>query len=641
MARAERWVTAVGLALLLVPAGRGADTQQVQKAIDRGVAYLKGFQGRDGAWAYTEEVVQTRDRGGPTVGATALAGLTLLECGVPADDAAVQKAAGVVREASLQLTMTYALSLSVLFLDRLDDPADEVLIDSMGLRLLAGQNPLSGGWSYDCPPLPEAEVKRLRGSLGQRAEAGRPPKGQRTLRDLPDVIQAEWKQLDRPGANAALATLATDNSNTHLAVLALWVAHRQGLPVGAALKRIDHRFHTSQNADGGWAYMPLQGGRPDLAHLAVRSTPSMTCAALIGLALSHGSALQASLRTGQERSPSASAGPDPGKDMQIRRALVYVANEIGKEQDWLPGSRVAAEPFAPGGQRLPGAPASAARSGSGNQNLFYGLWTLERMAVAYGFTTIGKKDWYAWGSELLLQKQEPNGGWRGEYVGGGCDTCFALLFLTRANLARDVTAVLKGRVGNPGGRDRGAGAAQGEGPGEKPAVRVPGPARTRPADTDRNDAEADRLAAELVDAEDGNQAEVLGRLRDSKGAVYTQALAQAIPKLTGGAKAKARDALADRLTRMTSGTLKDKLSDDDAEVRRAAALASAMKEERSYVPRLIELLADKEPAVVHAAHAALKSLTDRDFGPEPDAKPAEVAQAIMRWNSWWRQNGGK
>src|SRR5262249_40686681 len=101
----------------------------------------------------------------------------------------------------------------------------------------------------------------------------------------------------------------------------------------------------------------------------------------------------------------------------------------------------------------------------------------------------------------------------------------------------------------------------------------------------------------------------------------------------------ARDALADRLTRMTANTLREKLRDEDVEVRRAAALACAMKDDRAQVPALIELLEDREPLVVRAARAALKSLTEQDFGPEADATRAERTKAVAAWKAWWAKNG--
>ena len=88
--------------------------------------------------------------------------------------------------------------------------------------------------------------------------------------------------------------------------------------------------------------------------------------------------------------------------------------------------------------------------GPGNGKAYYFLWSLERVAMAFGLKTIGDKDWYAWGSEILVANQRPDGSWQGDYAACGADTCFALLFLRRANLARDLTATLKGKVEDPG-----------------------------------------------------------------------------------------------------------------------------------------------------------------------------------------------
>jgi hypothetical protein len=137
------------------------------------------------------------------------------------------------------------------------------------------------------------------------------------------------------------------------------------------------------------------------------------------------------------------------------------------------------------------------------------------------------------------------------------------------------------------------------------------------------------------------QQEALDKLRDTKGGEYTDALASAIPKLSGETKTKAREALSDRLSRMKPTTLAEKLQDDNAEIRRAAALACAMKEDKTNVPRLIELLEDKETLVARAAHAALKSLSGRDFGPAAGASRTEIAKAVADWKDWWSKQGGK
>jgi hypothetical protein len=657
MARALRW-TAAGVALLLVGSGRAADPQKVQQAVDRGVAYLKGLQQGDGAWAFGASDL-TQDVAGPNVGATALAGLALLECGVPADDPQVQKAAGVVRGAAPGLAMTYAVSLSLLFLDRLRDVADEVLIDSLAVRLLAGQDPSTGGWTYDCPSLPEREVKRLRTLLGHRRElvaTGKlpeTPKGRRQVKDLPKEIQAQLQQINRAGGGG-LSFRHVDNSNTQFAVLALWVARRQGIPVEAALQRVEKRFRATQNADGGWSYLASQAGMPGRPLLA-GSTPSMTCAGLLGLALARGGRLEAQLHTRGGPAGAGRPAAEPTKDQQVQRGLHYLAVRLGQVEEWagMPGPMADRRPGAGraghhGGRRGFGPPPMrAAAPGRGDGNLYYALWSLERVAVAYDLKAIGTKDWYDWGATVLLDNQARDGSWTGGYSSGGCDTSFALLFLRQANLARDLTAVLRGRVTDPAEHMLRSGTIAGAGPSLGKQL-YPGRAPERrekplapPADTGRSYAGADRLAAELIGAEGSKQTEVLERLREGKGQVYTEALVLAIAKLTGAARDKARDALADRLRRRSAATLAEYLRHDAAEVRRAAALASALKGERSHVPRLIELLGDPQPPVAQAAHAALESLTKEDFGPRLGADKADVAEAVLRWQKWWRESGAK
>ena len=89
-----------------------------------------------------------------------------------------------------------------------------------------------------------------------------------------------------------------------------------------------------------------------------------------------------------------------------------------------------------------------------------------------------------------------------------------------------------------------------------------------------------------------------------------------------------RDCLAERLSRMTVATLRDKLKDDRTEVRRAATLACAMKEDKAFIPDLIAVLDDAEGIVVRAAGAGLRVLTGENFGPPANATPEERAKAI-------------
>jgi HEAT repeat protein len=95
------------------------------------------------------------------------------------------------------------------------------------------------------------------------------------------------------------------------------------------------------------------------------------------------------------------------------------------------------------------------------------------------------------------------------------------------------------------------------------------------------------------------------------------------------------------MTRMTAATLRDKLQDEDAEIRRAAALACAMKDDKTHIPDLIAALDDSELLVIRAARAGLKSLTGQDFGPTADATRAQRVQAVADWKTWWNNQARK
>src|SRR5262249_20283086 len=155
------------------------------------------------------------------------------------------------------------------------------------------------------------------------------------------------------------------------------------------------------------------------------------------------------------------------------------------------------------------------------------------------------------------------------------------------------------------------------------------------------DTQAAQLRDELIKAPAVKQEQLIEVYKEHKGVEYTQALAGAIPHLQGETKSKARDALAERLTRMTAATLRERLKDDDIEMRRAAALACGMKEDKNHIPDLIPRLEDNEPAVARAAQVALKHLTKEDFGPVAGATKAERQAAIDHWKAWWNKQKGK
>jgi len=114
--------------------------EHVNTAIQRGVEFLGKTQLPTGSW----------NKDSHTVGYAALPALTLLECGVARTDVSIQMAARHVREKASDLTGTYEIALSILFLDRLGNPQDRLIIQVLAMRLVAGQT-VTGGWGYSCP----------------------------------------------------------------------------------------------------------------------------------------------------------------------------------------------------------------------------------------------------------------------------------------------------------------------------------------------------------------------------------------------------------------------------------------------------------------------------------------------------------
>lgn len=152
-----------------------------------------------------------------------------------------------------------------------------------------------------------------------------------------------------------------------------------------------------------------------------------------------------------------------------------------------------------------------------------------------------------------------------------------------------------------------------------------------------SDTESGKLAAALRQATPDRRRKLTAQYRDSKGVKYTEALAQAIAGETGKEQIKLREILKERMKRMTEETLGRYLEDEDAEIRRAAALGLAMKNSKTHFDTLIGLLLDPQPFVERAAHAALRSLSGRDFGPKVNATEDEKKVAVQRWRKWWEE----
>jgi VWFA-related protein len=340
------------LALALTAPARAADAPdeaRIKAAIERGVEYLRSLQKPEGNWSFQFN----QDH---ALGITALAGLALLENGVPREDPAIARASEVIHVLARRSNQTYDLALAILFLARRQAGSagpDDELIRDLAERLAGGQ--AGGMWTYTVP-------------TESRGSEARPRRNRR-----------------RSGEG--------DNSNTQFALLGIWGASRHGFDGNEPLEAIDEHFRSTQEDDGDWGYVPGQSGGG-----------AMTCAGLMGLAISAARPKLAERQTARAR------GAALAKDPAFVRALAAVtrdARRIGRSSD------------------------------------VYYLWSLERVCVALGLRDLDGLDWYAVGARELLRRQEDSGAWPESRWGSLPDTCLALLFLRKANLAFELDRVLR------------------------------------------------------------------------------------------------------------------------------------------------------------------------------------------------------
>jgi hypothetical protein len=413
-----------------------ADQLRLNQAVTRGLDYLRR------QILEPEDVYYLNDPGaGSTLGVRALAGLTLLECGAPASDPAVRAVTDEVRRRAGEVGFTYSLCLAILFLDRLNappakkaDPQDVRLIQDLALRLVAAQND-KGGWGYQTPVLAPADRDQV------------------------------WTALKDKTFVPGRGTGYDDNSINQFATLALWVARKHGVPTGPSLGLVEHRYRTNQNPDGSWGY------RPDPAFNNLKD--ATTCAGLIGLAV------------GQARDdgPKAkTAGRRVQDDPAVKNGLAFLGQALARKRAALDEiesrkrSRHAAQLLAlykqwqqeperreaieeeiralDKAEWLRGTYLDADAWGD-----LYFLWSVERVGVIFDQKTIGGVDWYRLGRTTILARQRADGCWRDRFPGVP-DTCFALLFLKRVNVVKDLTDKL---------RDLAALAARGARPAPAPA----------------------------------------------------------------------------------------------------------------------------------------------------------------------------
>lgn len=588
----------------------------VKAAISRGVSFIKASQKQDGTWSDGD------------IGPTALSALALLESGLTPDDTSLKTAIVAIRKSAITSGHTYSISLCLIFLDRLGQIEDIPLIESLAMRLLAGQTQ-SGGWNYNCPPPNNEELQRLEATQKKAVELRATkifPKhnARKTFEDLNPEVQRSIRVILQEKQTPIANDLDSDNSNTQFAVFALWISRRHGIPIALPFSKVLLKFRSTQSQDGGWVY---SGSGPP-------STPTMTAAGLLCLGLTSGFFFEMN----NQLKPADRININ--KDLFLARGLFALGSCIGF----------------PAGKGREGA---IPRLGEQAGQSYYFLWSLERTATALGLETIAKKDWYSWGAEILLVNQLPNGSWNGDYASYFADTNFAILFLTRSNFAEDLTSILRGKTNDLGLVELKSGGVGGDAianlskqGGLKPAIASDGKGGTQgkikynhetakaiPKIKDPIEAKipSKPFNSLLPNGKPEDFQHSLEELKSGKGPQFTQALSKAIPKLQGSQQFEARKALAERLARFNEDTLYEYLSDDNSEIRAAAISALALRNQKIDLDKICNYLNDPAEWVRTSAYSCLKSITRKDFGNPTLAPEAERIKILSLYKTFLNQ----
>jgi hypothetical protein len=328
---------------------------------------------------------------GMRCGYVGLNGLALLECGVSANDPGILQIAEFIRAAAPGMNQVYDLASSLFFLNRWNEDrplneADRKMARTFALRIIAGQL-TTGLWGYGGVLMnPEQEGKLLT-----------------------SLQQGTYKPT-----GAAVASM----SNTQFAMLAVWGARKHGVPVRAPLLALAAYFHANQQPDGCWNY----------PNYSLKATS--TCAGLIALAV------EKVLLEDKEFTKQPHQTAEIKKKADVNKAFEFVARTIGRKKED-PG----------GGTKLGYGGGLFDADAIGD---LYFLWTLERVGVIYSKELIGGKNWYDWAYPIVMKAQLADGSWNEPHnvpFGPLIDTPFALLFLKRANIAKDLTDKLRELLG--------------------------------------------------------------------------------------------------------------------------------------------------------------------------------------------------
>jgi hypothetical protein len=362
--------------VLLAFAAQDLDQSKVDEAISKGAGFLlkkyaKGFN--ENAWNSSLELVM----------------LTLAHAKVDPEDEVFKK--GLAQLESTKLQYTYRVAALAMALQKIDPKKYQERIAHCAQWLVDTQLP-EGEWGYpDTLKTPEETPKPV------EVDAPKPPKETTRKDDKPGATQAAVVIKRSPMTRTLNLKARGDISNAQFAVLGLKACADAGMEIPKITWEGALRyFLKTQNQDGGWGY--YFNGMKD------KSYASMTSAGVCSVAI---------CRAGLGLK-------EPLKVQPVQAGLIWLGQNFKADENAFATKSHVADP---------------------ERWLYYYLYSIERAGRIAGVEELGRKKWYPIGAQFLLTKQKADGSWYTgiegvQWKGAGdietADTCFAILFLTKA-----------------------------------------------------------------------------------------------------------------------------------------------------------------------------------------------------------------
>ncbi len=374
--------TAILFLLLAAQSAPGVDDQKVQEAIQKGVAWLRT------APSHGSEKIKVRN-------ADELILLTLLHAGAGPDDAKVKQLLKQVLSGPLD--RTYSVALQAVCLEELDRVRYQNRIAQCAQFLIDNQC-LNGQWFYG-EPSPAASG--LPGDEGKPSPVAEP--GLNGKRPKPKVEKKLVVTRTRTGPATGC------NSNSAYAALGLRACYDSGIVIPQDVFQLAVKaLREGQGPKGDWKG-PTPKGLPSgsvprgwcyHSPATHKAYLSMTAGAVAALTI-YDSMLKREWK----------------KDSAVNDGLAWLAVNFSVTENVGPMEW----------ECLP------------ENELYYGIYAMERAGMLYGTKTFGDHHWYSEGVQRLLAVQNADGSW-GEkppdksWSTPTWDTCFSILFLRRATV---------------------------------------------------------------------------------------------------------------------------------------------------------------------------------------------------------------